>query len=91
MPTNPTLSIGTSLDNNWVGYITHNIGHTNYALSITPVPYEFWTNCPANAQWVNDVVCRVIGKRSNECIFQINKTDGTRLFQEIDFVLYGTH
>lgn len=91
MPTNPTLGIGTSLDNNWVGYIKHNIGHTNYALSMTPVPYEFWTNCPANAQWVNDVVCRVIGKRSNECIFQINKTDGARLFQEIDFVLYGTH
>ena len=40
---------------------------------------------------MNDVVCRVIGKRSNECIFQINKTDGARLFQEIDFVLYGTH
>lgn len=89
MPTNSNLGIGNSLNDNWVGYIYHNIGHTNYTLHMTPVPYEFWYNCPNNAAWVNDVVCRVIAKRTNMCIFQINKTDGARVYQECDFIICG--
>lgn len=89
MPTNPNLGIGNSLNDNWVGYIYHNIGHTNYTLHMTPVPYEFWYNCPNNAAWINDVVCRVIAKRTNMCIFQINKTDGARVYQECDFIICG--
>lgn len=89
LPTNSALSIGNSLNNNWVGYIYHNIGHTNYTLHMTTVPYEFWYNCPNNDMWINDVVCRVIAKRSNKCIFQINKTDGARIVQEFDFILCG--
>jgi hypothetical protein len=56
---------------------------------MTTVPYEFWYNCPNNDMWINDVICRVIAKRSNECIFQINKTDGARIVQEFDFILCG--
>jgi hypothetical protein len=41
LPTNSALGIGNSLNNNWVGYIYHNIGHTNYTLHMTTVPYEF--------------------------------------------------
>ena len=89
MPTNSNLGIGNSLNDNWVGYIYHNIGHTNYTLHMTPVPYEFWYNCPNNAAWVNDVVCRVIAKRTNMSIFQINKTDGARVYQECDFIICG--
>lgn len=89
MPTNPNLGIGNSLNDNWVGYIYHNIGHTNYTLHMTPVPYEFWYNCPNNAAWINDVVCRVIAKRTNMCIFQMNKTDGARIYQECDFIICG--
>lgn len=89
MPTNSDLGIGNSLNDNWVGYIYHNIGHTNYTLHMTPVPYEFWYNCPNNAAWVNDVVCRVIAKRDDVCIFQMNKTDGARIYQECDFIICG--
>ena len=87
---NPNMPNDLDLNNNWVGYIYHNIGHTNYTLNITTVPYEFWLNRPQSGQNVNNLVCRVIVKRPNECVFQINKTDGTKMFQEFDFILCGS-
>lgn len=76
--------------NNWFGYIYHNIGHTNYAISLTPVPYEYWVTDSNRGMDINDVICRVVKKYNNTCIFQINKTDGARIYQELDFVIYGS-
>jgi hypothetical protein len=39
---------------------------------------------------INDVICRVVKKYNNTCIFQINKKDGARIYQELDFVIYGS-
>lgn len=78
-----------NLDGNWVGYIYHNIGHTNYSLTMTTIPYNFWPNKPDAGANINDAICRILRKETYVCVFQINRTDGSNTFQEFDFVICG--